>query len=121
MTAQVGTITQDIINILGITYIKPDTPILLGDTNIKHMQTSHPADYQKYGSHIANILCFPDYVGINKKDNSLEYVKEFEIDNEFVKVAVRISLNGNVFARSMYILNNNRVKNFITKGTLKKV
>ena len=46
----------------------------------------------------------------NKKDNSLE----------FVKVAVRISLNGNVFARSMYILNNNRVKNFITKGTLKR-
>lgn len=85
------------------------------------MQTSHPADYQKYGSYIANILCSPDYVGINKKDNSLEYVKEFEIDNEFVKVAVRISLNGNVFARSMYILNNNRVKNFITKGTLKKV
>ena len=55
MTVQVGTITQDIINILGITYIKPDTPILLGDTNIKHMQTSHPADYQKYGSHIARV------------------------------------------------------------------
>ena len=110
MAVQVGTITQDIINILGITYIKPDTPILLGDTNIKHMQTSHPTDYQKYGSHIENILCSPDYVGIIKKDNSLE----------FVKVAVRISLNGNVFARSMYILNNNRVKNFITKGTLKR-
>lgn len=111
MTVQVGTITQDIINILGITNIKPNTPILLGDTNIKHMQMSHPADYQKYSSHIVNILCSPDYVGVNKKDNSLE----------FVKVAVRISLNGNVFARSMYILNNNRVKNFITKGTLKKV
>lgn len=121
MTIQVGTITQDIINVLGITNIKPNTPILLGDTNIKHMQTSHPADYQKYSSHIVNILYSPDYVGVNKKDNSLEYVKEFKIDNEFVKVAVRISLNGNVFARSMYILNNNRVNNFIAKGTLKKV
>lgn len=121
MAIQVGIITQEIINILGITNITPNTPILLGDTNIQHMKTSHPADYKKYGNHITNILCSPDYVGINKKDNSLEYVKEFKIENEFVKVAVRISLNGNIFARSIYILNNNRVNNFINKGTLKKV
>ena len=121
MATQVGIITQEIITILGINNITPNTPILLGDTNIQHMQTSHPADYKKYGNHITNILCSPDYVGLNKKDNSLEYVKEFKIENEFVKVAVRISLNGNLFARSIYILNNNRVNNFINKGTLKKV
>lgn len=121
MAEQVGTITQNIINTLGLTNIKPNTPILLGNTNIQHMQTSHPTDYQKYGSHLKNILSSPDYVGVNKKDNSIEYVKEFKIENEFVKVAVRISLNGNVFARSIYILNNNRVNNFINKGTLKRV
>lgn len=121
MANQVGTITEEIIDILGITNIKPNTPILLGDTNIQHMKSSHPEDYQKYSSHIINILASPDYVGINKKDNSIEYVKEFKVDNNFVKVAVRISLNGNVFARSIYVLNKNRVNNFINKGTLKKV
>ncbi len=121
MATQIGIITQNIIDILGITDIKPNTPILLGDTNIQHMKASHPKDYQKYSSHITNILSSPDYVGINKKDNSIEYVKEFKVDNEFVKVAVRISLNGKVFARSVYVLNKNRVYNFISKGTLKKV
>ncbi|MGN1317796.1 MAG: PBECR2 nuclease fold domain-containing protein [Lachnospirales bacterium] len=121
MATQVGTITPKIIDILGITDIKPNTPIFLGETNIQHMKSSHPIDYKKYGNDITNILSFPDYVGINKKDNSIEYVKEFRINEEFVKVAVRISLNGNLFARSIYVLNKNRVNNFINKGTLKRV
>ena len=48
-------------------------------------------------------------------------MKEFKIDDEFVKVAVRLSGGGALYARSLYILKPNRVKNFIAKGTLKKV
>lgn len=55
MAVQVGTITQDIINILGITYIKPDTPILLGDTNIKH----HTLPIIKSMVVILQIYCVP--------------------------------------------------------------
>jgi hypothetical protein len=120
MAQQVGIITENIINLLGLD-IPANTPILLGDSNINHMTTSHPDDYAKYGGEISLILSSPDYVGINNKDSSIEYVKEFQVDNEFVKVAVRISNNGQHFARSIYILNNNRVDNFISKGTLKKV
>ncbi len=96
-----------------------DNSIYLGDTNIEHMKSSHPEDYQKYGSELENILNNPDYIGLNPKDNSLEYVKEFNIDNEYVKVAVRVSSSSKYYARSMYILNNNRVNDFIRKGTLK--
>lgn len=48
-------------------------------------------------------------------------VKEFLINGEFVKVAVRLSGGGALYARSLHVLNHNRVKNFIQKGTLKKV
>ena len=85
------------------------------------MQSHHPADWAKYGAELVNILAYPDYVGQNPKDGSIEYVKEFLVDGEFVKVAVRLSGRGYYYARSLYVLNDSRVKNFIAKGTLKKV
>lgn len=84
------------------------------------MQTAHPTDFAKYGAELVNILAHPDYVGQNPTDHSIEYVKEYLVDGEYVKVAVRLSQSDRYYARSLYILNNNRVKNYIAKGTLKK-
>ena len=117
---RIGTIKKNVILILGLD-IPDGIPIYLGQTNIQHMQNKHPSDYQKYGDKISDILENPDYIGLNPADGSLEYVKEYMMDNEFVKVAVRVSGNDTYFARSLYILNNNRVQNFIKKGTLIKV
>lgn len=78
----------------------------------------HPEDYARYGDKIELSLSNPDYVGQNSADNSIEYVKEFLLDQEYVKVAVRVSQNGRYFVRSLYCLNARRVKNFIAKGTL---
>jgi hypothetical protein len=116
---QVGQIKPDVIAALNLS-IPADTPIYIGDSNISHMKSKHPNDYAKYGQYINVILASPDYVGINPSDNSIEYVKEFVINNDFVKVAVRVSQSGNLYARSLYILNPNRVKNFVANGTLKK-
>lgn len=85
------------------------------------MKSKHSADYAKYGEKIPDIISSPDYARVNPKDGSVEYVKEFEIDNEFVKVAVRVSGNGVYYARSLYVLNRKRVQNFIEKGTLKSL
>ncbi len=85
------------------------------------MKTSHPADFEKYGGELIHILAYPDYVGRNPTDGSIEYVKEFLIDGDYVKVAVRLSGKGLYFARSLYVLNPRRVHNYIDKGTLKKV
>lgn len=115
----VGTVSKDVEQLLGIT-VSGDRTIYLGLTNLDHMKTSHPADFAKYGTELINILAFPDYVGQNPSDGSIEYVKEFLVDGEYVKVAVRLAQSGKFYARSLYILNNNRVNNYIAKGTLKK-
>ena len=116
---QIATITQDVIDALGLDCAH-GTPIYLGDSNIKHMKQSHPADYEKYAPHMEEILNTPEYIGINPTDDSIEYVREYmDEDAEYVKVAVRVSVSGNYYARSLYTLRPARVRNFIAKGTLK--
>lgn len=117
---RIGKFTKEVIAALGLN-IAPDTPIFIGTSNIAHMRKSHPADFLQYGKDIASIINKPDYVGMNPSDGSIEFVKEYQIGTEFVKVAVRVSTGGNHYARTLYRLNENRVKNFIAKGTLKKV
>jgi len=115
---QVGLINSKVINALGLT-VTANTPIYLGASNIAHMNQKHAADYQKYGAYISDILDKPDYVGMNPSDGSIEYVKSFIVAGEYVKVAVRIAGTGKFYARSLYVLNPNRVQNFIARGTLK--
>lgn len=116
---KIGIVTKHIEELLGIT-VPGDRTIYLGESNLLHMRTSHPEDFAKYGTELINILTFPDYVGQNPTDGSIEYVKEFQVDGEFVKVAVRLAKSSRYYARSLYVLNNNRVQNYIAKGTLKK-
>ena len=83
------------------------------------MKTSHPKDFLLYGAELENILSHPDYIGQNPTDGSIEYVKEFLVNGDYVKVAVRLSKSDRFYARSLYVLNPNRVRNYIAKGTLK--
>ena len=119
MQNTLGLLSEQVIRLLGL-HADAGTPIYMGESNVQHMLQRHPADYQKYGDRIPDILSDPDYVGMNPSDGSIEYVKEFLIEGEYVKVAVRISGTGKYYARSLYVLNPNRVRNFITKGTLKR-
>ena len=116
---QVGKLSQRVIELLGLT-LSEGRSILLGESNIAHMVSRHPEDYALYGEYIPLILSMPDYVALNTKDESIEYVKEVQMDDVYVKVAVRVSARGQLFARSVYRLNTNRAKNFIEKGTSKK-
>lgn len=116
----IGIINEKIITLLGL-QIEANTPIMIGASNIEHMKNKHPDDYNKYKDEIKNILDNPDYIGCNPSDGSIEYVKEYLIDNEYVKVAVRVSSKNKYYARTIYTLNNNRVINYIAKGTLKPV
>lgn len=116
-SSPIAYLTEKIAETLGL--VKKRFPIYLGESNIEHMKQRHPADYAKYGSYIPEILNQPDYVGINPNDNSIAFVKEFKIDGEYVKVAVRISSSGILFARSLYTITNNKINNYIKKGSLK--
>jgi len=72
------------------------------------MDVSSSCEYAKYGIHIRNIINTPDYIGINPGDSSIEYIKDFTIDNEYVKVAVRVSQSGKYFTRSLFTRNRAR-------------
>lgn len=118
MARQIAVITKKVITLLSLS-CPINTPIYIGPSNIAHMKSSHPRDFVKYYPYISLILSQPDYVGVNHKDSSIEYVREFKENNDYVKVAVRVAAD-NYFTRSLYVLNSNRVRNFIVKGTLKK-
>lgn len=117
---KIGEFSPELIKILHLD-ISARTPIYIADSNIEHMKSSHPKDFQKYGNDIESIIASPDYVGRNIKDDSIEFTKEYLLDGTFVKVAVRVSLQNIYYARSLYVLNANRVKKFIAKGTLIKL
>lgn len=117
---KIGEFSSNVIKTLGLN-IPVGTPIYIADSNVEHMKSSHLKDFNKYGNDIETIISFPDYVGKNTKDNSIEFTKEYQQNNDYVKVAVRVSLQNIYYARSLYILNPNRVKNFIAKGTLQKL
>ena len=112
---QVGVLCQRVIDLLGLSMTEGQS-ILLGESNIAHMVSRHPADFALYGEYIPLILAAPDYVALNAKDGSIEYVKEVQVNSVYVRVSAR----GQLFARSVYRLNTNRVLNFIEKGTLKR-
>lgn len=117
---RIGSFSTEIINALELN-IPVGTPIYIADSTISHMKTSHPEDFRKYSCDIESIIANPDYVGKNLKDDSIEFTKEYILNGDFVKAAVRVSLQNIYYARSLYTLNSNRVKNFIAKGTLKKL
>ena len=98
---QVGKLSQRVIELLGLT-LSEGRSILLGESNIAHMVSRHPEDYALYGEYIPLILSMPDYVAL--KDESIEYVKEVQMDDVYVKVAVRVSARGQLFARSVLSL-----------------
>ena len=120
MAKEVGKLSARIISLLGLS-LPQDQPIYLGPSNIAHMQQKHGNDYANYGQYITQILANPDYVRLSPKDGSIEYVKDFQINGDFVKVAVRASGGGTLYARSVYVLTPQRVQNFIKNGSLKKV
>lgn len=119
-TSKIGKISKKVIEILKLN-LKEEVPIYIGESNRLHIFEKHTADFINFSVFISDIIKNPDFVGINPRDNSLEYVKEFKIDNKFVKVAVRVSGKGNYFVKTMYSIPEYKVKNFLKIKRLKKV
>lgn len=111
MNKQIGKVTKKIIDILDLKY-EQEQPIFIGEANINHMQEEHPDDFKKYGAKIEEIIKNPTYLARNEKKKSIEFIKEYKIDNEYVLVAVRVSNNNIHFARTMYIMADEKVKKY---------
>ncbi len=111
MNRQIGKVTKKIIKILGLGY-EQEQPIFIGEANINHIKEEHPDDFKKYGSKIEDIIKNPTYLARNEKKKSIEFIKEYKIDNEYVLVAVRVSNNNIHFARTMYVMADEKVEKY---------
>ena len=56
------------------------------------------------------IINNPDYVGYNKNNNSIEYIKRID---ELTLVAIRIKQKGDLFLRSLYPISQIKLNNKI--------
>lgn len=120
MRKQIGRFSERIIKTLDLD-IPVGTPIYIADSNIEHIKNRHPYEYDKYFNDIENILKSPDYVGINPKDKSISFVKEYFVNSEFIRVAVRITSNQNSYAKTLHLLSTYNAERYIQKGTLIKL
>ncbi len=116
----IGYISKDVIKTLGLN-ISPDTPVFIGESNIEHIKNRHPYEFDKYYKDISIIIISPDYVGINPKDDSILFVKLYNVDGEYVRVAVKIASGGKYFARTLHSLSTCNAERYLEKGTLKKL
>ena len=115
-TRQVGIITAEVISLLELS-IEPGMPILLGESNYKHMQESHPEAFADYFEYLEDILAKPDFVNLNPKDGSVKYIKHI-----FGNVAVgeRVSASGTAFARTIFIVETWKLRQYEAGGYLKQ-
>lgn len=114
---KVGEIDEVVIKILNLS-IGPNAPIFVGEQNIQHMIDKHPEDFSKYGGKIAEILENPDFVAKHPKKDSIEYIKVYfdEEKDERVLVAVRATTRGIHFARTLFVMSDEKVKKYKEKG-----
>ena len=117
---QIGNFTSEIINLLNLD-IPVGTPIYIGESNIEHIKSRHPYEYDKYFCDIEDIIREPDYIGQNPHDSSILFVRLYEVHGEYIRVAVKISPYGNCYAKTLHLLSTCNAERYIEKGTLKKL
>ena len=119
--AKIGKFSKKIIDLLNLN-IPENTEIYIGNQNREHMEKKHSHDYYYYHHLLPNIISNPDYVGIEPKNNSIEYIKEVSIDpSVIIKIAIRVSSNGKYFVRTMYNISDHKIQSALNKGYLFKV
>ena len=115
---KIGSFSQKVIELLQLD-ITAGTPIYIGSSNVEHIKSRHPYEYDKYFPYISDIISTPDYVGRNPSDESVSFVKFYQMGGEYVRVAVRVTTNGTAFAKTLHLLSTANAEKYIEKGTLK--
>lgn len=116
----IGKLTKKVIDTFGLD-MDENEPILCGESNRQHMQEEHPEDYELYGDKIEEIINNPDFIAKHPKKNSaIEYIKIFKDENDkHVLVAVRATGNNRLFARTLFVMDNEKVDKYVAKDAFK--
>lgn len=110
---KIGELTNKVIDILKLE--KRPCNIKFAYDRIAHCE-SHKKDFKSEQSYnksmeaIPLIINNPDYVGYNKNNNSIEYIKRID---ELTLVAIRIKQKGDLFLRSLYPISQIKLNNKI--------
>jgi len=115
---QIGTLNKKIIDLIKLDV--EEQAILIGDQNIEHMKKEHPEDFEKYGDKIAEIISSPTYICKHPKKLSIEFVKVYEVDNEYVLVAVRATGKGKLFTRTLFVMADEKIDKYRAKNAFKE-
>lgn len=120
---------QDLVGVLSKTVIdtfnlnmKEGQTILCGPDNKQHMKREHPADFAKYGDEIENIITNPDFIAKHPKKTSIEYIKKYynsDSPEDYVLVAVRASGSGQLYARTLFVMDPAKVARYNKNNALK--
>jgi len=113
---QIGEFTKTVVETLELD-VEVGTPIYIGESNIEHMRSSHPRIYKKYGARIPVIINNPDYVG-RRDDGTIEFIKSYGM---YIKIAVRVTVAGDYYARTIFHLDNKAVERLIKCGAWKQL
>ncbi|MEG1142279.1 MAG: hypothetical protein RSE41_07535 [Clostridia bacterium] len=65
---------------------------------------------------IENIIKYPTYIAKHPKDGSIEYIKKYILNNEYVFVAVRVTSNNINFVRTMFVMTDKKVNIYINNN-----
>ena len=66
------------------------------------------------GHTLEDIIKNPTYLARNQKKKSIEFIKEYKTQSDdHVLIAVRVSNNGVHFARTMYIMADEKVEKYL--------
>lgn len=116
----IGTLSKKIIDEFMLN-LKEGQPIYIGESNLRHMKSEHPEDFKLYGDKIEEIIKNPDYIAKhpNKKNSAIEYIKVYKNkDNDYVLVAVRATGVGTLFARTLFVMDSEKVDKYKKKNAL---
>lgn len=118
---KVGELTSNVIDILNLK--ERPRNIKFAYDRIPHCE-NHKKDFKNESSYnksmeaIPSIINNPDYIGYNKNNNSIEYIKRID---DLTLVAIRIKPKGDLFLRSLYPISEVKLKNKILAKEYKKI
>jgi hypothetical protein len=118
----VGSIDQNTIDLinnkLGKSIGVVPSDIIIGPTNIEHIKNSHKDVYDNYLDEIPNVIANADYITIHPSGKSIEYIKEC---NPNLLVAVRVKSIGPLWVKSFFTIEDFKLKQYISSGTVIKL
>ena len=114
-----GTLNKFIIDEFHLN-LKEGQPIYIGESNLNHIKSEHPADFELYSDKLEEIINTPDYIAKHPKKNSaIEYIKIYKNENnDHVLVAVRATGSGTLFARTLFVMDKEKVEKYKNKNAL---